>query len=393
MAHALLAPSAAARWSRCPASVPFTADLPVGDTSTRYTQEGTWAHRLAEIRLKGGDCFSREELMAIEEQGFTVSDFDEPVSVYVDFVRSLGGQLFVEQQLDISCMTGEEGAKGTADAVVYRDGELYICDLKYGQGEKVDAEANPQLSMYAVAAYDALAPLLDEIKTVSLVIVQPRLGHISQWAMTVEVMEDFRRGIMAAADEVRWELNCDVADRTATWRFRPCYEACRFCPARHNCRALSQWCMTAAGFPLSSSFSPAVTGDDVSEVLGHLDLIEKWLADYKEWAVNCMLAGLSVPGYKVVRGREGNRAWTDDKEADKLLKAAKVPADERYVRKLISPAGLDRLLKSGKLSEEAAAELQSLVTRAPGKPTIAPVTDKRPEYQAPEPEFPEVKAG
>ena len=209
MTHALLAPSAAARWSRCPASVPFTADLPVGDTSTRYTQEGTWAHRLAEIRLKGGDGFSREELMSIEEQGFTVSDFDEPVSVYVDFVRSLGGQLFVEQPLDISGMTGEEGAKGKADAVVYRNGELYICDLKYGQGEKVDAEANPQLSMYAVAAYDALSPLLDEIKTVSLVIVQPRLGHISQWAMTVEVMEDFRRGIMAAADEVRW------ADRAA----------------------------------------------------------------------------------------------------------------------------------------------------------------------------------
>ena len=385
-----MAPSAAARWSTCHASVAFTADLPQGDTSTRYTQEGTWAHRLAEIRLKGGDGFSRGELMELEGQGFTASDFDEPVSVYVDFVRSLGGTLFVEQPLDISGMTGEEGAGGTADAVVYRDGELFVCDLKYGQGEKVDAEANPQLSMYAVAAYDALSPLLDPIETVTLAIVQPRLGHISQWGMTVEVMEGFRRDIMAAADEVRWELNCDVADRATTWKFSPSYKACRFCPARHNCRALSRWCMTAAGFPLASSLSPAVTGEDVSEVLSHMDLIETWLSDYREHAVNCMLAGLSVPGFKVVRGREGNRAWSDEKEADRLLKAAKVPADDRYVRKLITPAGVDRLLKSGKLTEEAAAGLADLVTREPGKPTLAPATDKRPEYQPLEMDFPDV---
>lgn len=390
MSHALLAPSAAARWSSCYASVPFTVDLPAGDTSTRYTQEGTWAHRLAEIILTGGDGFSREELIELEGQGFVAGDFSEPVTVYTDFVRALGGTLFVEQKLDISGMTGEEGAQGTADAIVYDSGNLTICDLKYGQGEKVEAEANPQLSMYAVAAYDALSPMLDRIDTVTLCIVQPRLNHISQWAMTIDVLEQFRRDIMAAADEVRWELNCDVEDRALTWKFRPSYSACRFCPARRNCRALTQWCMTAAGWKLSDSFSPAVTGEDVSEVLSKLDLISSWMTDYKDWAINCMLAGLSVPGFKVVRGREGNRAWLDEKEADKLLKAAKVPADDRYVRKLITPAGVDRLLKSGKLSEEAASGLTELITRSPGKPTLAPAADKRPEYQAEPLDFPEV---
>ena len=47
--HALLSPSAAHRWCNCPGSVALTKDLP--NASSPYAEEGTRAHRLAELAL------------------------------------------------------------------------------------------------------------------------------------------------------------------------------------------------------------------------------------------------------------------------------------------------------------------------------------------------------
>jgi hypothetical protein len=35
-------------------------------------------------------------------------------------------------------VTGEEGAEGTGDAVILRDDEIIVIDLKYGRGVEVD---------------------------------------------------------------------------------------------------------------------------------------------------------------------------------------------------------------------------------------------------------------
>ena len=50
-AHAILSPSAAARWLNCPASVAMTASMPE-ETST-YALEGSIAHAVAESVLTG----------------------------------------------------------------------------------------------------------------------------------------------------------------------------------------------------------------------------------------------------------------------------------------------------------------------------------------------------
>lgn len=47
--HALLSPSSAHRWCNCPGSVALTKDLP--NVSSPYAEEGTRAHRLAELAL------------------------------------------------------------------------------------------------------------------------------------------------------------------------------------------------------------------------------------------------------------------------------------------------------------------------------------------------------
>lgn len=88
-------------------------------------------------------------------------EFDEEmaalVQTYLDTVWTyvgLDGELFVEQELDISWITGEPNAIGTADAVIVRNGELCVIDLKTGRNG-VDARENDQLLIYAMAALKA----------------------------------------------------------------------------------------------------------------------------------------------------------------------------------------------------------------------------------------------
>lgn len=70
-------------------------------------------------------------------------DMAANIQTYLDLVRdivkSTGGTLMVEQKLPIGNLTGEEGAHGTADALIMTDDEIIVVDLKFGMGEKVDA--------------------------------------------------------------------------------------------------------------------------------------------------------------------------------------------------------------------------------------------------------------
>ena len=50
-AHAILSPSAAARWLKCPASVAMTASMP--EETSPYALEGSIAHAVAESVVTG----------------------------------------------------------------------------------------------------------------------------------------------------------------------------------------------------------------------------------------------------------------------------------------------------------------------------------------------------
>lgn len=375
MAHALLAPSAAHRWLSCPGSVPFTADLP--DETSDYAKEGTWAHRLAELRLKGTAELPEDERKQAESDGVDVASLSTPVNFYVDFVKGLGGRLFVEQRLQLDEITHEQGARGTSDAVIIKDNELIICDLKYGMGDKVDAPDNPQLTIYAGAAYNTFAPMFD-IDSVTMVIVQPRLDHVSQWTITADELQQRIADISAKA-----RLCLDACGQDFDkWQFSPSVKACKYCKARYNCRALASYALTAAGLDiLSKAKKPSLVPEELASILDKLELIEKWVEVVRDAALNELLAGREIPGYKLVSGREGIRKWTDDKAIEKLLKAYKLSAEDRYTKKLISPTQAEKLVKSKKLTPEQWAELSAQVTRAEAKPTVAPAGDKRPAYR------------
>lgn len=377
--HALLAPSAAHRWLECPASVPFSLQFPDGETSV-YAEEGTLAHAAAE-------CILRDDKAGLDsvKRKILAGNFDpeipEKVRKYTDYVTALRdsvhGELFVEQRLALTAITGEEGARGTSDAVILAPGELYVVDLKYGQGDKIDAPENPQLLIYAAAAYQAFS--FADIERVTVAIVQPRLDHVSEWTLDLS-------DLLARADDVRKKAAAVLAMKDAApevWEYHPGLKTCKYCRARSSCRALAAACLSAAGVEiLEKSKTPRLVAAEIGKILEALPMIEKWGDTMRETAIAELAAGRDIPGWKLVAGRAGPRKWADEKAAEKMLSGWKIPASSRYVKKLISPTGAESLQKGGMITSEQFAELMPLITRTPAQPALAPADDKRPAYRA-----------
>ena len=374
MSHAQLSPSSAVRWMACPGSVALCKDLPgsvalckdLPDTSSSFADEGTDAHELAAICLELGTDASGY-VGTIREKG-TIVDMEMALAVqdYVDYVRNVvqvtDGILLVEQRLPISTITGEPDAHGTSDAVILTDDELIVVDLKYGRGVPVAADNNPQLQIYGLGALREFSPVQD-FKTVRMVIHQPRLGAVSEWSQTVEELEAFGADVMLAAD---------MASADGAPLF-PTDKGCRFCKAKATCPALRKEVLDC--FEI---IKPQAAPDQLAVAMSKADLIEAWIKAIRAEVESRLLAGDAVPGYKVVQGKRGNRAWTSKEEAEAALKAMRIKHDEMYDYSVISPTRAEQLAKAKVIGERQWPKLQQLITQSEGKPSVAPESDKRP---------------
>lgn len=374
MAHAVLSASGSKRWLSCPPSARLERKFP--DKAGEAAQEGTLAHALAEARI-------RHWLGEISENGLTLRidsirhdalyspEMGEYVSEYVDLciekINESQGIALVEERLDFSRWV--KNGFGTGDMVIIGDGVLEIVDLKYGKGVPVSAESNTQMQLYALGAIEQYGYIYD-FDHVRMSIFQPRNGGLSTQLMSVDELLAWGESIKPIA-ELAYEGKGEFKAG----------EHCRFCRAAVQCKALADYNLEIA--KLEFRDADLLTDDEVSSVLERVDGLVRYAEMIKTFALAEALKGHKWPGFMVVAGRS-NRRITDAAEAVKLLRGAGYADDVIYKPLEIQTiTDLEKTITKKKFGEI----LGSVVEKPPGKPTLVPEDDKRPEYDPVQSEF------
>jgi hypothetical protein len=370
------------------------------DNTSKYAAEGTAAHQVLTWALQEERPATAYIGRVIEADGFVFEvdqDMAGHVQVCVDYANDLKGDdgtIFADIRVNYSSYLGvaEQEAWGTADVIVCRGTEVIVVDFKYGMGVEVDAERNPQMSLYGLGALQAYHGLVADFETVRMAISQPRIKRApSEWDCSVEELETWGRSTARSA--VATCINAMETVDAQVWEetfLRPAEKACKFCRAKATCPALrAEVANTAFDITPASpdDFAEAVlpfTGythtDEqwLAAALTKVDLIEDWCKAIRAEAERRLLAGDNVPGFKLVQGKRGARQWTDAKVAEETLKTMRVKLEDMYDFKLISPTTADKLAKAGTIGPRQWPKLQSLITQSEGKPHVAPSTDSRP---------------
>lgn len=383
--------------------------------SSQYASEGTAAHQVLTWALQESRPAAAYIGRVIEADGFTFTvdeDMAGHVQVCIDYVTDAAGDegvIFADIRVNYSQYldTPELEARGTADAIIARGNELIVIDFKYGMGVEVSAERNPQMSLYALGALQAYQDLVADFERVRMVISQPRIKKAaSEFDISVEELETWGRSTARSA--VNTCRNAMAVDRTqvtseVSWDqvyLRPGEKQCKFCSAKAECPALRA---EVHAYALGSGHATPATPDEFAECdpvpvheaigtvddgpqwlavcLSKVDLIEDWCKAIRAETERRLLAGESVPGYKLVPGKKGARQWVDAKVAEETLKSMRVKLEDMYDLKLISPTTADKLAKAGTIGPRQWPRVQALFVQSQGKPHVAPVDDPRPALE------------
>lgn len=390
----------------CPGKRPMESGKP--DKSSKYADEGTAAHSVLELALLHNTPPAAEigrKLMVGKDLVEVTAEMATAVQTAIDNIREIvgDGMLLTEQRVNYSAYLGvdTDEAWGTSDIVAMRSSELQVHDYKHGMGVEVDADDNTQLKLYALGALQDMRAMGEEPTSVRLVIHQPRIKKApSEWATSVEDLErwghvEARRAVdeQVGAEHMRDKL---TPGEWETIYLRPNEKSCKFCRAKSTCPALRDMAtetvmhtrmatveeFEAATVPSADHIKPA-TDDWLGAVMSKAKLIEGWLTAVATELERRLLAGGTVPGWKLVLGKKGNRAWGDAVEVEGVLKAMRLKTEEMYDLKLISPTSAEKLTAGEQpvIGPRQWTKVKALITQAAAKPSVAPESDKRPAME------------
>lgn len=368
-AHALLSASGAHRWLVCTPSAKLEEDFP--DTTSEAAREGTLAHELAELKARHyfyTPDFGKKKYTTrankLKKEDLWKDEMERYTDEYLDYLKvtalnlNTAPYVAIEQKLDLGNWIPE--GFGTADCVMVYGNIVHVFDFKYGKGVQVDAEQNPQMMLYALGAYAAYK-MLYPIEQICMTIVQPRIDHVSEWTCTLEELLSF-------GEKVKEKAALAIEGKG---EYHPDEKACRFCRAKAQCRARSDFNVKKA-FNIGE-MPPLISAEEAGKRLLELQDIVKYQKDLQEWALSECLAGKDVPGWKAVEGRSV-RDWSDmDAAFDKLIKSEMTMEEMLYEKKPLTLAQVEKLIGK-KDFQDAVGEF---VVKKSGKPALVKESDKR----------------
>lgn len=395
--HALLSPSGAKKWLSCAASLACEKDIP--NTSGKAAVLGTAMHTIAEVHLNqyikgtalplerevgayvldGGKGQIKALISPIKGAVLITADMIEQVRKYTDYCKPIidvatYAKLEMRVNLTEVLHPGYEGVEtfGTADLVAVQElantdeHMLIIGDLKTGR-HRIEAKENKQLMLYALGVYRRLKRRYN-ITVVRLVIFQPYAGGASEWDISVEGLELFakfaqKRALLALDAYFRGKKNLKASD------FKPSVDGCQWCRFSEQCAARTKTVNAVLVEELEDDFALELTPEQLVTEYEKLPLLRQHIDKVEKAMAAALHSGKKVPGYKLVEGRPGNRAWKDSdaievSHGDILKKEV-----------LMSPTEAAKVLSADEM-----AALEPFITRKPGAPCVASADDKRPEW-------------
>lgn len=376
-AHALLSASGAELWLNCPASAVANEQYP--DEGSEYAQEGTIAHEVAQVYAeaflnKSGHSELDAELQALRAKwgAETITgemlECAESYAAYIqEHMTSDDAVVLLEQRLDFSPWVPE--GFGTGDCVIISNGTITVIDYKYGQGVAVETEGNPQMMLYALGAINDYGCVYD-FNAVRMSIFQPRINNTSEARMSTAELLDW-------AEMIVKPRAAEAFSGQAEYHAGP---HCRkFCKHAGRCQALTAYCSDFVETHGLRVAVPHLTADQYLEIVQMEPLLKMWLDRVTRAATDQILSGEKIPGLKVVEGRS-LRKWGDEDLVEERLSA---DCGGPYAEEdILEPATLKTVAAMEKaIGKKKVAELVGdLIEKAPGKPTLALASDKRPDY-------------
>lgn len=362
--HAKKSPSGAEGWMNC-------AGWRSDSVGSSFADWGTDAHHFGAAALIESKPVENYFGQIGPKGNVCDSAMIDCVRDYTNLVRKYAGSygdLYVEVSVPIDHLTGEKDATGTSDGVIINtyteiDGttgdttsgqEIIVIDLKTGMGVPVSAENNSQLMMYALGAIEMFSLTHGEFDRARLVISQPRINNDSEWIVSIDDLKAFGETIK----NVPTSLN-------------PNEKTCRWCAAKSTCPAIQKQVMDAFDVMPSAD----VDADRLGSLMVLVPQIENWCKAIRAEVDLRILTGNTVPGYKLVQGKRGNRAWTDEAEVIEKLKGFRFKNEQIYDQKLLSPTKIEKLFDE---TPKKWAVLSHFISQSDGKPSVALESDKRP---------------
>lgn len=391
--HALLSPSAAHRWLNCTPAPRLEATLP--DNTSEYAEEGTLAHCVCEAtakkkfkKIKAAEC--TKTIKRLKKKELWDDEMLHTAEIYVDhlYERAMRFEhepyIAFEVKVDISEYVPD--SFGRCDCVMFGGDTLVITDYKHGKGVPVNVEKNPQLMLYGLGALKLYRPLFgDAIKKVELYVDQPRIDSYNGWTCSADELVAWGESIKPTVQKAFMGLG---EYKAGSW--------CQFCRANGQCKAQAdqqisafddfkdQGTVSLPDEPLAAALpTPALlTPEALGQVLTKGQTLVEWYEAAKKVALDLILDGKAVPGWKAVEGRS-TRIWSDQDKALEKLQAAGIDRAVIYDSVPKTLAQLEKMLGKTKFKELVG----DMVVRPQGKPALADESDTRKVFNSAEADF------
>ena len=369
--HALLSASSSHKWLVCTPSARLEEQFE--DKTSEYMAEGTLAHSIAEFKARNyffGGITKRSynaQMKKFEKEEFYNKEMQIHTDTYLEYLKGLALQtstkpfVAIEQLINYDKYVPE--GFGTADFLMISGDTLYVIDFKYGKGVEVLAEDNPQMKLYALGALEQFK-MIYPISKIKMSIVQPRLDNISEFEMPAGMLEMWGNTVVKAQAEKAFKDEGEFIPG----------EHCKFCKAKGICRARNEKNLQTYEDAKNTAI---LTNTELGQVLLKTEGLVDWVKDLENTALEQILAGNEVEGWKAVEGRSNRTIKDVDKAFEILISNELAEEAILYERKPIGLTELEKVVGKKNLAQA----IGDYIEKPKGKPTLAKASDKRENYK------------